>query len=234
MLMSASKSQRSRRAVLGEDGEIQDLDSLLNDSAAPEASPEHEAAPTRVPQGESIYCVRCGTANVYDASYCARCGKALVEPGVPAAAHSASGDREAVRKTKRDWQPVIDLDAMPGPRFARQRQLNSAAGEFNIWAMISRIVMLTFMTGMVISSVAIHGGSNAWIGVLALVAWFLVEAVQSGKRHLATMVSMITEVVTMTFVSGIVIAAIAVSGGSNAWLGLIALVAWFLVEAVRS
>jgi hypothetical protein len=232
--MSASKSQRSRRAVLGEDGEIQDLDSLLNDSAAsnsePQASPERDSAPSRATQGESIYCVRCGTANVYDASYCARCGKVLVEPGVQAAVNVPSNDQEAVRKSKRDWQSATEADPTAGAQFdlrMQHRMSSPTNSQFNVWAVASRAITLTFMAGMVISSLAFDA---AWMGILALIAWLLVEIAQ--HQHVKTLTSMITEAITLVFVSGIVIASMAFGGWSMA-IGAIALIAWLLVEIVR-
>ncbi|MHB8624883.1 MAG: zinc-ribbon domain-containing protein [Aggregatilineales bacterium] len=216
--MSATKPER--RTVLGEDGEIRDLDSLLNEPDA-ESSAEHA-------EHESLYCTRCGAANPPDASYCARCGKALIEPGLPS--------DEMKRKRKRDMGPLPDylpvpmrMPMAPMPGMASQP---GAAGEFNFWGMISRLVMLTFVAGMVITSmIPFHGQNNAAMAIFALLAWFLVEAVRQGKHNRMNMWSMIIEVVTLTFVTGMVITSFVFNVGT---LGLVVLVAWFLTEAVRN
>ena len=228
--MAASKPQQSRRAVLGEDGEIQDLASLLNDSAPSNQAPDRDEAPSRAAQGESIYCVRCGTANIYDASYCARCGKALVEPGTLAAADHTPADADTMRKSKRDWQSATISDPKAESQFdlRLQHRINSPENsQFNVWAVSSRAVTLTFMAGMVISSFAF---GTAWMGVIALIAWLLLEIAQ--HHHVKTLTSMIIEVITLVFVTGIVITSMAFGGWSTA-IGVIALIAWLLAGIAR-
>src|SRR4030042_892444 len=58
--MSESKLQ-PQRAILGEDGELHDLDD----------APESRLAP--------IYCIHCGTANRADGRFCRTCGQSLDE-----------------------------------------------------------------------------------------------------------------------------------------------------------
>lgn len=210
--MAANKPER--RTVLGEDGEIRDLDSLLNepDAQAPDGH-QHD-------EHESLYCIRCGAANPSDASYCARCGKALVDPGLPA--------DEMKQKRKRDLGPM----PMPMAPWAQMAGKPAGAFDFNFWGMISRLVMLTYVAGMVITSlIPFHGANNATMAIFVLLAWFLVEAVRHEKHNRMNLWSMIIEVVTMTFVTGMVITSFVFNAGG---IGLIVLLAWFLTEAVRS
>jgi hypothetical protein len=61
---SKSQSQQAQRAILGEDGELHDIDGAAESSLAP------------------IYCIRCGTANRGDGRFCRTCGQSLDEQAV--------------------------------------------------------------------------------------------------------------------------------------------------------
>ncbi len=196
--MTASKPER--RPILGADGEIQDLDSLLQVS---EQDPE------------PVFCVRCGTANAPDSNYCRKCGTPMEQ------SQTEGGGRK--RKMEELSEPRPSL----APESAR-------ASGMSIFAAISQLATFLFIAGIAISAITIHGANNAWIAVPTMISLFLVEAVRSGKRHRANAASMITEIGTLIFVSGMAITALAVGGGGNSWMVVPILIFWFLIEAVRS
>ncbi len=206
--MTASKPER--RTILSEDGELQDLDSLLNE-------PESSAEP--------LYCTRCGTPNAPEANYCRKCGKSMQEQAI----FNAEMPRmESKPKRKNDHEHNINIQV------GRERYTEAAIqpNVMNFWGMVQRLIMLVFVAGMVITSFApIEGSNSAGVSLFVLLAWFLVEAVRGDKNRRANFFSAMAEGVTMVFVSGMVITALATQNGV---LALPILLAWFLVEAVRS
>lgn len=201
--MTASKSQR--RAILTEDGELRDLDSLLN-----------EPQPGQEPQ----YCTRCGTENLPEANFCRKCGKSLEAEAVPAIPVPMVGKP----KRKHVLQDVEEHQT--------QSAVQSAA-EMNIFAALTRLITMVFVAGMVVTSMIPFGDheSSPASALFVLLAWFLVEAVRSDKMRRATVATMILEAGTMVFIAGMVITSFVF--GTRA-ISLVILLAWFLVEAVRS
>lgn len=211
--MTASKPER--RTILTEDGELQDLDSLLHD-------PE--------PAAEPVYCTRCGTPNATDANYCRKCGKSMQEQ----MAYTADASRlegRTKRKNDEDSRPLHVV----GININQARKTESAMHptEMNFWSMAQRLITLVFVAAMVITSFIPfeHGGNSSPAALLVLLAWFLVEAVRNDKNRHANFYSTVAEGITMLFVSGIVITSFVFGQGL---LALFVLLAWFLVEAVRS
>ncbi len=209
--MTASKPQR--RAVLGEDGEIQDLESLLS-------TPEVRLEP--------IYCTRCGTANAPDSHYCRTCGTSLEDQALDAAAHAAPR-MDSGRKRKNE---MLDrVSTLSAPRSARQTELRPSA-ESSLFGTLTHLVMLPFVAGMVITSmISFHGNiASPGMGLAVLLAWVLVEVARHDKHQAANWLSFVAEAATLVFVSGMVITS-AVFGAAG--LGLVALLAWVLVEVAR-
>ncbi len=201
--MTASKPQR--RTMLTGDGELRDLDSLLN-----------EPAPNREP----IYCTRCGTENEPESNFCRKCGKSLEVEAVPAAPVPLIGKT----KRKHDLQSIEDHQTQSAVQ---------PAAEMNIFAAVTRLITMVFVAGMVITSIIPfhdHESSPA-AAVFILIAWVLVEAVRSEKMRRATVATMILEAGTMIFVTGMVTTSFVFGAPA---VSIFILIAWLLIEAVRS
>ena len=113
-----------------------------------------------------------------------------------------------------------------GARRALRRAMTVPAFVLELFTMIC-------VSGMVITSLTLHGGSNTWVSIFALVGWFLVEGARGALERITSAAGVVTDMGIVAMVSGMVVTALTLSGGSNAWLSIPILIGWFLVEGAR-
>ncbi len=168
-------------------------------------------------QSEPIYCSRCGASNAPDAHFCRKCGNSLVEQ--EAALLGVENYRTPAEKSKgKHGLTEARLDVQPAV-------VSSALGG---------LVQLSTMAGagaMALAALA-GGAAQSWIAAIALIAWFLIEAVRRGGRTGYSLFGALTSIATTGAVVAMVISAIA-GGPALSWVGAVALFVWFLIEAVR-
>jgi|GEM_PF-1103234 len=210
--MNASKPQR-RRSTIGEDGEIKDLQSLLDE---PDVPTINQASAI---EQEPAFCTQCGVANMPNAQFCRKCGSSLhVAPELDSYSGMSRKRKPQTASRRTDSRLADEAD---------QHSSNA-----NIFAVLTQLMMLPFVAGMVITSfIGFHSReSSPFFALPVLLAWFLVEAVRRDKASKATWATLVTEGVTLLFVTGMVITAFVF----NPFFALPILLVWFLVEAVRS
>ena len=204
---------------LSSDGELPDLDSLLD--SAHDSDPAAEAL---------AYCIYCGSANPHNASFCARCGKPLVDPD------AFNVGRKSKRSDPFQSAASPDLRSEMPAAFAPQMapmtwKSGSQAARWNFAAVFATLVRLGCVAGMLFMTMFSQSSGLLWAPLLA---GFLIEAVRSGKRHMETFGSALIEIVTAGIVTGVYATLLFASHGLSAWWTLLVLLFWFLVEAVRS
>lgn len=208
--MNASKPQR-RRSTIGEDGEIKDLQSLLDEPDVPIISQ------TSAVEQEPAFCTQCGVANVPNAQFCRKCGSSLhVAPELD----SYSG---VYRKRK-------PLTASRGKDLRLADESDTRTTKTNIFGVLTQIMMLPFVAGMVLT--AFIELRQPLFALPILLAWVLVEAVRHDKMAKATWATLVTESVTLLFVAGMVLTAFIELRQPLFVLPI--LLVWILIEAVRN
>ena len=200
-------SDSARQARLSSDGELPDLDTLLD--SADEQPPENESL---------AYCIHCGSANPGHARYCAKCGQALLD------ADAFNAGREKVKRTSR-----LQAESEPDlPTHASAPQSRSWGLSYAFTA-ITRLGAIAAMTLMTLFS------DSRWLIFLPLLTGFLVEAVRGHKRYTENMGSALVEFVTAMAVTGLYAALLYATSGGLGTVGLLSLIMlfWFLIEALR-
>jgi len=200
---------------LSADGEIPDLDTLL------ESASENEAANDHAPE-TLAYCIHCGSANPDHARYCAKCGQPLI-------------DADALNRGREKSKRFVTEQAQPTPSMA-YRPLPAPVLQSKNWGMAYAVAAIARLGAIAAMSFMTFFSSERSLFFLPLVAGFLVEAVRNGKRHTETAGSALVEMTTVGVVIGLY--ATALYTGSVYWswgqLGMQALLLlfWFLIEAI--
>ena len=210
--MNASKPQR-RRSTIGEDGEIKDLQSLLDEPDVPIISQ------TSAVEQEPAFCTQCGVANVPNAQFCRKCGSSLhVAPELDSYSGMSRKRKPQTASHRKDWQLADDAP------------MHSTKA--NIFAVLTQLIMLPFVAVMVIASfMGFEGeGSSPFFALSILLAWVMVEAVRHNKMGKATWATLVTESITVVFVACMVLSTFITH---NPFFALPILLVWILIEAVR-
>ena len=111
-------------------------------------------------------------------------------------------------------------------RVERQQNIPGTAPDASTVTL--RLINMVF-AGIVAVSALVFG--HSWVAPIALLAWFLVEVVNQGKHSQFRPGAFIINVGTLGIMGAIVLSALA-TGAS--WVAPIALLAWFLIEAIRN
>ncbi len=205
------KEQKKMR--LTDDGELVDLDTLLEEASKPES------------KVQPIYCTNCGVGNLSDAKYCRSCGKALAlqELKNPPRSRLSSPSPELETSGKRKNEEFYD--SVP----AMQMQGRPTVA----WVAALRLWTMILMAGVIVCSF-VFGVS--WAIIPTLIAWFLVEAVRTeGSKKGMGFTSFWAELVTSGVMAGASIVAFIFDARNNtSWAVIPIMIAWFLVSAVRS
>jgi hypothetical protein len=206
-----------KKMQLTDDGEIADLDSLLQRADAPEAQT----------QSQPIYCTNCGTANIHDAKYCRACGKALALQEVRTPPPAPPSRREPAPSA---YRPAPTLNEKRKNEFMQALQTNERPAAawmagLRLWTML--------MLGSVLVTSFIFDVS--WAIIPTLIAWFLVEAVRTERK--LNFASFWSEILTTSVMAGASVMSFVFHesrAGGTAWAVIPIMIAWFLVSAVRS
>lgn len=202
------KEQKKMR--LTDDGELVDLDTLLEEASKPES------------KVQPIYCTNCGVGNPGDAKYCRSCGKALAlqelkNPPPRSRLSSPSPELETLGKRKNeefyDSVPMMQMQGRPAVA----------------WQSALRLWTMLMMSGVIVCSFVFN---SSWAIIPTLIAWFLVEAVRTeGTKKGMGFTSFWAEMTTGGVMAGASIVAFVFN---SAWAVIPIMIAWFLVSAVRS
>lgn len=189
--MNPSKSRQ--RALLGEDGELQNI---IQDDGQDTA--EHEA----------IYCTQCGTPNPADSNFCRRCGHSLADQesamiGVPKRGPKAKNDdAEAAQDAHTNAAAVqvmtmLAVAVMCAVALFHDRVVSGSAGAVIpigiAWFLVevvraekhkrltdsmAAVNAMTVLLVMVIVGAALLSGAGG-VSIPVLIAWFLIEAIRA-------------------------------------------------------
>jgi hypothetical protein len=218
------KEQKKMR--LTDDGEIVDLNTLLQEDNETEDSHETQAQP--------IYCTNCGAGNLSDAKYCRACGKALalqemktpppppparprMVPPAPRMAMDAMEPLASIKRKNEDfYEPQMMMQGRPPAAWA-------SALRFWTMLMMGSVLVCSFVFNV------------SWAIIPTLIAWFLVESVRGDKSHQLNFTSFWSEAVTAGVMAAAAILAFVFEySRSTSWAVIPIMIAWFLVTAVRS
>ncbi|GAB4552489.1 MAG: hypothetical protein OHK0023_20580 [Anaerolineae bacterium] len=163
---------------------------------------------------EPLYCNECGSPNMPNARFCRKCGHNLEEQEADMVGIAS---RRLVKSKNEAQEAAAEV--------VRNSGRNAA---------LLQLFTMMFVGAMSITGLVAAGGTTGGMVLFVLLAWFLVELARSEARGKMTVEYVFTSIITMSFVTGMVITAFVAADGNSSGIGVVILLAWFLVELVRA